>query len=86
MRSLLLDAIDPRILVVEVTQTDINQLEGSPVIDSTLVKAIAIDMHRAQPRGEGRKALIDRFQHNSKLLTVCAFNQSNQNYAALLEE
>jgi CHASE2 domain-containing sensor protein len=86
------EAIDPRILVVEVTQADINQQGGYPLTDATLVKTIAtlqplqpvaigLDMHRFQPRGEGRQRLITQFQQNSKLLTVCAFNQAEQNYA-----
>lgn len=87
------EAIDPRILVVEVTQADVNQQGGYPLTDATLVQtiaalqplkpvAIALDMHRFQPRGEGRQRLITQFQKNSKLLTVCAFNQADQSYAA----
>ncbi|GAP94211.1 CHASE2 domain-containing protein [Leptolyngbya sp. NIES-2104] len=93
MRSRPTEAIDSRILVVEVTQADVNQFGGYPLSDAVLVKAIAaleplqpsaiaIDMHRAQPRGEGRSALIAQFQQNANLLTVCAFAQSDQNYAA----
>lgn len=87
------EAIDSRILVVEVTQADVNQQGGYPLSDATLVKTIAalqplqpvaigLDMHRFQPRGEGRQRLITQFQQDSKLLTVCAFNQADQNYAA----
>jgi CHASE2 domain-containing sensor protein len=92
MRSRSAEVIDPRILVVEVTQEDVNQQGGYPLTDATLVKtiaalkplepvAIAFDMHRFQPRGEGRQDLIAQFQQNSKLLTVCAFGQADQNYA-----
>ncbi|WP_348251910.1 CHASE2 domain-containing protein [Leptolyngbya sp. FACHB-1515] len=87
------EAIDPRILVVEVTQADVNQQGGYPLTDATLVKAIAalqslepvaigLDMHRFQPRGAGRPDLIAQFQQNSKLITVCAFNSDDRNYAA----
>lgn len=87
------ETITPRILVVEVTQADVNQQGGYPLTDATLVKTIAalqplqpvaigLDMHRFQPRGEGRQRLITQFQQNSKLLTVCAFSQVVQNYAA----
>jgi CHASE2 domain-containing sensor protein len=87
------EAIDPRILVVEVTQADINQAQGYPLADAMLVDAIAalqplqpaaiaIDMHRSQPRGEGRQALIHHFKQNPNLFTVCAFNQSDQSYTA----
>jgi CHASE2 domain-containing sensor protein len=93
MRQRLAEGIDPRILVVEVTEADVNQQGGYPLTDATLVKtiaalqplepvAIAFDMHRFQPRGEGRQNLITQFQQNPKLLTVCAFNQSDQSYAA----
>lgn len=93
MRSRPAEVLDPRILVVEVTQADVNQQGGYPLTDAILVKTIAalqplepvaigFDMHRFQPRGEGRQDLITQFQRNPKLLTVCAFNQADQNYAA----
>lgn len=93
MRSRPAEAIDSRILVVEVTQSDVNQQGGYPLTDATLVKTIAalqssnpvaigLDMHRFQPRGEGRQNLIAQFQQNSKLLTVCAFDSADRNYAA----
>jgi CHASE2 domain-containing sensor protein len=93
MRSRPAEPIDPRILVVEVTQADVNQQGGYPLTDATLVKtiaalqplqpvAIALDLHRFQPRGEGRERLISQFQQDSRLLTVCAFNQDDRNYAA----
>lgn len=93
MRSRPAEVVDPRILVVEVTQADVNQQGGYPLTDATLVKsiaalqslqpvAIALDMHRFQPRGEGRQRLITQFQQDSRLLTVCAFNQDDRNYAA----
>jgi CHASE2 domain-containing sensor protein len=93
MRSRPAETIDPRILVVEVTQEDVNQRGGYPLTDATLVEtitalqtldpvAIAFDMHRFQPRGERRQEFIAHFQQNPKLLTVCAFNQADQNYAA----
>lgn len=93
IRSRPAETIDPRILVVEVTQADVNQFGGYPLPDATLVKAIsalepfqptaiAIDMHRFQPRGSERKALTTQFQKYPNLLTVCAFDQADQNYAA----
>lgn len=93
MRSRPAEAIDRRILVVEVTQADVNQQGGYPLTDATLVKAIAalqsldpvaigLDMHRFQPRGTGRQDLIAQFQQNPRLLTVCAFNSADRNYAA----
>lgn len=92
MRSRLAEAIDSRILVVEVTQADVNQQGGYPLPDATLAKAIAalasfdpvaigLDMHRFQPRGAGRQDLIAQFQQNPNLFTVCAFNSADRNYA-----
>lgn len=93
MRQRPAEGIDPRILVVEVTQTDVNQQGGYPLTDATLVNtiaalqplkpvAIALDMHRFQPRGTGRQALMNQFRQDPRLLTVCAFDQAEQNYAA----
>lgn len=83
------EGIDPRILVVEVTQKDIAQY-GYPLQDATLAqliatlersqpRAIGLDMHRAQPRGQGRSALIAQFQQHQNLFIVCSFAAVDQN-------
>ena len=83
------ETIDNRVLVVEVTQEDVNDQGGYPLTDQTLVdviqslqryepEAIALDMHRYQPRGEGRTALMEQFQQNPNLFLVCAFNDPGQ--------
>lgn len=89
MRSRPAEPIDPRILVVEVTQED---LGGKyPVEDATLAeliekiaqhqpRVIGLDMHRYQARPPGRKELLDQFQENSNLLTVCAALDSTPNF------
>ena len=85
------EAIDSRILVVEVTENDVNDLGGYPLSDETLVRtidalqthqpaAIGIDMHRYQPRGEGRQDLIARFGQHSNLFSVCAFGRGDRDY------
>lgn len=85
------EVADPRILVVEVTQEDTNQY-GYPLSDQTLAtaietlaamkpRAIGVDMHRYQPRGEGRADLLRQFQQHANLLTVCWFGSTDQNFA-----
>ncbi|MEM8810558.1 MAG: CHASE2 domain-containing protein, partial [Cyanobacteria bacterium P01_G01_bin.38] len=96
MRSRPAETIDSRLLVVEVTQADLNELGGYPLSDAVLAQtvstlqafepsAIALDMHRYRPRGAGRQALIDQFQQSSNLFTVCAFDQADQDYGAPAE-
>ena len=91
MRSRPVEAIDSRILVVEVLPDDLNELGGYPLSDKTLAQtvealqsfnpsAIALDMHRYQPRGPGREALIDKFRQYSNLFIVCAYGQVDQDY------
>ncbi|MEO0455302.1 MAG: CHASE2 domain-containing protein [Cyanobacteria bacterium P01_A01_bin.114] len=91
MRSRPAEAIDSRILVVEVTQADLNELGGYPLSDAVLAQtvealqtfepvAIALDMHRYRPRGAGRQALLDQFRQHSNLLIACAYDQGDQDY------
>lgn len=93
MRSRPAETIDSRILVVEVTQADLNELGGYPLSDDILVKtvdvlqpyeptAIAFDMHRFRPRGNGRQALLERFRQYPNLFTVCSYGQSDQDYGS----
>lgn len=85
------EVADSRLLVVEVTQDDTNQY-GYPLEDKTLAQAIAtlatlkpraigVDMHRYQPRGEGRSELLRQFQQHANLFTVCWSASSDQNFA-----
>ena len=91
MRSRPAEAIDPRILVVEVTQADLNEMGGYPLSDAALAQtvdalqtfdpvAIGLDMHRYRPRGAGRQALLAKFRQYSNLFIVCAYNQVDQDY------
>ena len=84
------DSVDPRILVVEVTEADTNQY-GYPLDDATLAEliqkleqlhpqAIGLDMHRYRPRGQGRSAFINQFHQYSNLFTVCSFGSTDRNY------
>ncbi|MEL6222759.1 MAG: CHASE2 domain-containing protein [Cyanobacteria bacterium J06627_8] len=90
VRTRAVEPIDNRILVVEVTQSDVNSQGGYPLKDQVLTatiqalqqynpSAIAIDMHRYQARGnKGRAEFINEFQRNENVFLVCAFNNPNQ--------
>lgn len=91
MRSRPVEAIDPRILVVEVTQADLNELGGYPLSDEALAQtvealqtfepaAIALDMHRYRPRGSGRQSLLAKFLQYPNLFLACAYDQAAQDY------
>lgn len=91
MRLRPVEVADPRILVVEVTQDDTNAY-GYPLQDQTLAqlldklaqlrpRAIGVDMHRYQPRGEGRAQLLQQFQQHPNLFTVCWFGSTDKNFA-----
>lgn len=95
------ELVNPRILVIEITQEDINKYVDKKyktysLRDSTLAQSlqkierykprlIGLDMHRYQPRPPGREELITRFQQNQNLLTVCSFWTQDSNYAPLDE-
>lgn len=85
------ETIDPRILVVEITESDTNR-HRYPLEDWTLVQAIdlikehqplaiGLDIHRPYARGEGYQDLVRRFENTSNLFPVCAYgaygSQSN---------
>ncbi|NER24187.1 MAG: CHASE2 domain-containing protein [Symploca sp. SIO1C2] len=86
------ELIDDRILVVEVTEED---LEGYqyPLDDEMVAqllnklasykpRVLGLDMHRYQPRGENREDLISSFADNQNFFTVCAANSTDSNYAS----
>jgi CHASE2 domain-containing sensor protein len=85
------EAIDERILVVDVTQDDIakHQYPLEDAVVAQLLKrleqyeprAIGLDMHRYRARGAGRSDLISRFEKNQNLFIVCASGSSDANYA-----
>ena len=87
MRQRQPEPIDPRLLVVEVTGSDLDKY-GNPVNDATVAKlikkieqdqprAIGLTLHRYQPQQLGREALIAQFS-NPNLFGVCAFGDGNQ--------
>ena len=85
------ETIDPRIVVVEITEEDTNS-DRYPLSDSTLVKAIdllnqhqpaaiGLDIHRPYSRGIEYEDLIQRLQTNSHIFPVCAYSSANESYA-----
>lgn len=93
MRSRPPEPIDPRILVVEISEKETNPHKyGYPLKDGTLAEliekieqyqpqAIGLDIHRRQAQPPGREQFIKRFQQNQNLFTVCAFDTPVENYA-----
>lgn len=84
------EAIDPRILVVEVTRDDTSQY-SYPLPDDILAelikkiqqhqpRAIGVDIHRSQPRGQGSKDLIHQFETSEDLFMVCSYSSIDENY------
>ncbi|NEQ50071.1 MAG: CHASE2 domain-containing protein [Leptolyngbya sp. SIO3F4] len=76
-------AIDPRLLVIEITEDDTDRY-GYPVSDELLAtalanleqhqpRAIGIDLHRYQANPPGRDQLLDRFKDFPNIVTVCSF-------------
>ena len=93
LRSRPAEAIDSRILVVEVNQADLDELGGYPLTDAVLAQtvealqkfepvAIALDMHRFRPRGSGREQLIDQFRRYPNLVTVCFAGHGAEDYGS----
>ena len=86
------ETIDPRILVVEITESDTNR-HRYPLEDKTLVTAIdsieqhqptaiGLDIHRPYARGEGYQDLVRRFENISNLFPVCAYGSQSNSYAS----
>ena len=84
------ETIDPRILVVEVTEADTNQ-DRYPLSDTALVEAIdlleehqpaaiGLDIHRSHDQGTGYQELIQRLENTPHLFPVCAYGATNDSY------
>jgi CHASE2 domain-containing sensor protein len=78
---------DERILIVEVTQSDLNASGGYPLSDQVVTnaiqkladmrpRAIGLDIHRALPEGQGRSSLLEQFKQNPNLFAICTFGQT----------
>ena len=84
------ETIDPRILVVEITEEDTNS-DRYPLSNQALIKAIdlleqhepaaiGLDIHRSNDTGEEYANLIERLENNSHLFPVCAYANTNASY------
>ena len=82
------EPLDPRILMVAATNVEL-ETYGYPLPDQVLAdaieileqhepRAIGLNMHRAQERPPGRTALVQQFNQNQNLITVCAFDDDDQ--------
>lgn len=91
MRQRPTEPIDPRILVVEITQEDTNRY-GYPLPDDVLSqtidtlqqaqpRAIGLDLHRPQSQGQTHPLLMQRFANTSNLFLVCAYSSTDVNHA-----
>ncbi|WP_125061148.1 CHASE2 domain-containing protein [Aphanothece sacrum] len=85
------ELIDQRIVVIEITEEDTSRYQY-PIPDDILAKAInklnldqsvavGVDLHRYYPRGKGREKLIELFNKNPQVITVCTFDTQDKNYA-----
>ena len=79
---------DPRLLVVTVTEADIQKLAQYPLTDQTMVRlleklkqyqprVIGLDIYRDIPRGKGRADLVKDFQQSDRLIGVCKVSDIN---------
>ncbi|HHP7232073.1 MAG TPA: CHASE2 domain-containing protein [Xenococcaceae cyanobacterium] len=85
------ETIDPRIVVVEITEADTNS-DRYPISEQALVTAIdllvkhqpaaiGLDIHRSYERGVGYQDLLQRLATNSHIFPVCSYGSSNDSYA-----
>lgn len=80
---------DNRLLVVGITEEDIQTRKEYPLHDGTLAtllkkiqqsqpRAIGLDILRDVPQGEGRDALIKQLKENENLIAVCKLSSADQ--------
>ncbi|MBD2579887.1 CHASE2 domain-containing protein [Oscillatoria sp. FACHB-1406] len=88
MKQRSLQGIDPRILIVEVSEGTNNRY-SYPLPDNIVAQllqtveeakpsAIGLSLLRYQPRGEGREKLIARLENNPHLFLTCGFNHRDK--------
>jgi CHASE2 domain-containing sensor protein len=95
LRQRPVETTDPRLLMVEITQADVDRY-GYPLPDNILAQTIdkiyrfqprsmGIDLHRALPRGQGRSELLRQFRQHPSLSTVCFGGATDRAYGAPTE-
>jgi CHASE2 domain-containing sensor protein len=81
--------VDPRLLIVEATETDINRL-GYPLPDAILAQTIehiekhqphviGLQIFRDRPVGTGHQELISSLQNNDSLIALCSAKLTDDN-------
>lgn len=85
--------IDPRILVVAVTEEDLAKLSQWPLTDAKMAemlqkiqkhrpRVIGLDIYRNLPVEPGHKQLVNQFQKNDRLIAICKSNDANNSGVA----
>lgn len=80
--------LDDRLLVVGVSEQDIQTLNEFPIHDSTLAEALAnleshdplaigIDIGRDVPQGDGREALTEIIAGSDRIITICVMSAAD---------
>ncbi|MCD8489309.1 MAG: CHASE2 domain-containing protein [Desertifilum sp.] len=80
---------DDRLLVVGVSESDIQTRREYPLQDGTLAqllerleaaqpRAIGVDILRDVPQGEGREALISQLENSDRIITVCQMSSVDE--------
>lgn len=73
---------DDRLLIIGITEADVQQRQEWPISDQTLAElltrveqqqpiAIGLDVMRDIPIGEGREALLQVLRESDRIITVC---------------
>lgn len=81
---------DPRLLIVAITEDDIQQQKKWPLPDSTIAqaleklekqqpRAIGLDLYRDLPVAPGTKELRKQFQGSDRIIAVCKVSDSSGN-------
>jgi adenylate cyclase len=82
------ESVDDRLLVVGISEADIQSRQEYPLEDGTLAelleklnaaqpRAIGIDIARDVPQGEGRTALIQQLEGSDRVVGACLLSSTN---------
>ncbi|MEB3828085.1 CHASE2 domain-containing protein [Phormidium sp. CCY1219] len=89
MRSHPPEPPDPRIVIVEITESDVQDLEEYPISDAKLTqllqklaphqpRAIGLTLYRDFPVPPGHSELISQLQQQSNVFAVCSFEKPDR--------
>lgn len=79
---------DPRLLIVEVTETDIMSLKTYPITDAVMTQlirkldqsgpvAIGLDIYRDIPQPPGNAQLLDLLKKSDRIIPICKLSDSD---------